>query len=42
MDPEKRRLIQITLENAEMAEEALKVCMGDDVKVRKDLIMNAA
>ena len=42
MNPENRRLIQITLEDVEAAEEALKVCMGDDVKSRKEFIMSAA
>ena len=42
MNPDNRRLIQITLDDIEAAEEALKVCMGDDVKSRKEFIMSAA
>ena len=42
MNPDNRRLIQITLDDVEAAEEALKVCMGDDVKSRKEFIMSAA
>ena len=39
MDPEKARLIRITLDDCEEAEEALKVCMGDDVSARKEFIL---
>lgn len=41
MDPEHARLIQITLEDCEEAEEALKICMGDDVVARKEFILQS-
>lgn len=40
MNPEKRRLIRITLEDAEHAEEMLSICMGTDVETRKQFIIS--
>lgn len=40
MDPARRRLIRITMNDAEEAEEMLSVCMGKNVKVRKDFIIS--
>jgi DNA gyrase/topoisomerase IV subunit B len=42
MDPEQRRLIQITLDDCESAEEALSVCMGGETKARKKFILECA
>ena len=42
MNPETRHLIQITDRDEEDTEEALEVCMGKDVKVRKDFIFEYA
>ena len=40
MNPETRRLIKITCDDDEAAEQTLSVCMGDDVGVRKNFIFN--
>ena len=40
MDPEKRKLIQITIQDAEEAEEALALCMGKDSLKRKEFLLN--
>lgn len=42
MDPEKRKLIQITAEDAEACEEYLTICMGSDVEARKTFIVENA
>lgn len=42
MDPERRKLVQITIEDAEDAEEALTTCMGDDIESRKELVANSS
>lgn len=42
MDPEKRRLIQVTVDDGELAHDAISKCMGDDVAVRKLFIMQEA
>jgi DNA gyrase subunit B len=42
MDPEVRTLIQVTMSDAEMAEQMISICMGDDVKPRKDFIVENA
>ena len=42
MNPESRRLIQVTIEDAEAAEEALMVCMGDEVEPRRNFIFEHA
>lgn len=39
MNPETRRLIQITTEEAEMAEQIIQLCMSDDSAARKEWIM---
>ena len=39
MNPETRRLIQVTTEEAEMAEQIIALCMSDDSSARKDWIM---
>jgi len=38
MDPEKRTLLQVTIEDAEKADKAFKDLMGDDVTPRKEFI----
>lgn len=40
MDPERRKLIQITIQDAEEAEEALALCMGKDSLKRKEFLLN--
>ena len=42
MDPQSARLLQITLEDCQAAEDALKFCMGDDVKARRNFIIECA
>lgn len=39
MNPETRRLIQVTTDEAEMAEQIVQLCMSDDSSSRKDWIM---
>lgn len=39
MNPETRRLIQVTSEEAEMAEQIIQLCMSDDSSTRKEWIM---
>lgn len=39
MNPENRRLIRITIDDYEEAENALKVCMGKDAKERKEILI---
>lgn len=39
MNPETRRLIQVTVEEAEMAEQIIQLCMSDDSSSRKEWIM---
>lgn len=39
MNPETRKLIQVTVEDAEAAEDALALCMSEDSKMRKEWIM---
>ena len=41
MDPERRRLIQITLDDCEAAEEALSVCMGGETDARRKFILES-
>ena len=38
MDPERRTLLQVTLEDAAGADRLFSVLMGDDVPARKDFI----
>lgn len=40
MNPKTRKLIRITIEDAEKAEEALSLCMGKDTMQRKEFILN--
>ncbi len=42
MDPEKRTLLQITVEQAALADKACSVLMGEDVEQRKSFIQNNA
>ena len=42
MDPDKRRLIRVTVNDAELASDAINMCMGDDVGIRRDFIMDKA
>lgn len=42
MSPENRRLIQVSEEDAEGAMQAIDICMGDDVGVRREFIMTNA
>lgn len=42
MDPQEARMIQITLDGCEAAEDALKVCMGEDVAARKEFILQSS
>jgi DNA gyrase subunit B len=42
MDPEQRTLLQITVEQAALADEACSVLMGEDVEQRKAFIQNNA
>ncbi len=42
MNPESRRLLQVTVEQAALADEVMSVLMGDDVPARKDFIVTNA
>ncbi len=42
MDPAKRSLLQVTLEQAALADEVCSVLMGDDVELRRQFIQNNA
>jgi DNA gyrase subunit B len=42
MDPAKRRLIQITVDDLEAVEEAISLCMGKDADARRDFLMEYA
>ncbi|MEN2994844.1 MAG: DNA topoisomerase (ATP-hydrolyzing) subunit B [Thermodesulfovibrio sp.] len=42
MDPEKRTLLQVTVEDAEKANEIFTILMGDEVEPRKDFIIKHA
>ncbi|HEX4902963.1 MAG TPA: DNA topoisomerase IV subunit B, partial [Acidimicrobiales bacterium] len=39
MNPESRTLLQVTVEQAALADEVMSVLMGDDVAARKDFIV---
>ena len=39
MDPDKRKLIKISIKDAEQAEAILTACMGKDTTPRKKLIL---
>lgn len=40
MNPDTRRLVKITIKDAEQAEAILTACMGKDTTPRKKLILN--
>jgi DNA gyrase subunit B len=42
MNPETRSLIQVTVEDAEAADEAISICMSEDVPPRKEFIIENA
>lgn len=42
MNPATRRLLQITLEDAESCEAAISLCMSEDSSARKEWIMENA
>lgn len=42
MNPENRRLIQVTIDDAETAEAAISLCMSEDSNARKEWIMENA
>ena len=42
MDPERRTLLQVTVEQAALADEVFSVLMGDDVELRKHFIQTNA
>ena len=42
MNPESRRLLQVTVEQAALADEIMSVLMGDDVPARKEFIVTNA
>ncbi len=42
MDPQKRTLLQVTVEDAQRANEIFTILMGDDVEPRKDFIVKHA
>lgn len=39
MNPESRRLIQITVDDVDKVEEAIKLCMSNDVNARKEYLL---
>jgi DNA gyrase subunit B len=39
MNPQSRTLLQVTVEQAALADEVMSVLMGDDVAARKDFIV---
>lgn len=42
MNPETRKIIQVTVEDAIAADQILTLCMGSDVKDRRDFILDNA
>ena len=40
MNPENARMIQITVEDAEAAAEAVNICMSDEVGPRREFIIS--
>lgn len=39
MNPETRRLIQITVDDIESTEEAINLCMGKEVSARREFLL---
>ena len=42
MDPDRRTLLQVTVEQAALADEVMSILMGDDVEMRKHFIVTNA
>ena len=42
MDPERRTLLRVTVEQAAIADEVFSILMGDDVELRKNFIQTNA
>ena len=42
MDPAQRTLLQVTVEQAALADEVMAILMGDDVELRKHFIVTNA
>jgi DNA gyrase subunit B len=42
MDPDKRTLLQVNVEQAALADEVMSILMGDDVESRKHFIVTNA
>lgn len=42
MDPKRRKLIQVTLDNIEMDERMLITCMGEEVAPRREFIISSS
>ena len=42
MDPEQRTLLQVSVEQAALADEVFSILMGEDVESRKHFIQNNA
>ena len=42
MDPERRTLLQVTVEQAALADEIMSTLMGDEVELRKQFIQQNA
>jgi DNA gyrase subunit B len=42
MDPARRTLLQVSVEQAAIADEVLSILMGDDVELRKHFIVTNA
>ena len=42
MNPETRKIVQVTVEDAEAADQMLTLCMGSEVKDRRDFIIENA
>ena len=40
MNPETRHIIRVTIDDAEEASKAIETCMGSNVEVRREFIMN--
>ena len=42
MDPAKRRMLQVTIDDAEESDKLFRILMGDDVPSRKHFILSNA